>query len=354
MNEAITEIYKNRLPWHGFATDDPSCGLYMYPLPELIKKTLVQHNAKHSLAWLVYDLDSPTACLDWQESENPPPNIAVINRENGHAHLFYGLEKPVHNYEGASNKALHYMAAVDIALTFALEADPGYSKLISKNPLHDKWLTFFPRTDLYTLEELADWVDISQFKDRRKKLPAVGLGRNCTLFEDLRRWAYRERRKPQQYFSFDMFHQAVMMQGLQINAQFTPQLPHSEVRSTAKSIAKWTWRNMSPEGFKAWSKNRRQKSINTKKEKTLSLREQILQIKKELPELNQTDIAAMLNVTRRTVSNHLRAAKSCLSDITHFSLDPQAEKSCLSDITHVTLDPQAEKSCLSDIGNLYS
>jgi len=122
------------------------------------------------------------------------------------------------------------------------------------------------------------------------------------------------------------------MQGLQINAQFTPQLPHSEVRSTAKSIAKWTWRNMSPEGFKAWHRAVSKKGDEARINKSLSLREQILQIKKELPELNQADIAAMLNVTRRTVSNHLRAAKSCLSDIGNFSLDPQAEKSCLSDI----------------------
>ncbi len=309
MNEAILEVYKDRLPWHGFATDNLARGLYLYAREELIKKAIVQHNAKHSLAWLVYDLDSPTAWLDWQDATppNPPPNIACLNRENGHAHFFYGLEIPVHNYEGASSKAIRYMASIDVALTFALEADPGYSKLISKNPLHEKWWTFIPRTNLYTLEELTDWIDIEQFKDRRKKLPAIGLGRNCTLFEDLRKWSYRERRKPQQYLSFDMFYNAVLQKGLAINAQFTPPLPHSEVRSTAKSIAKWTWRHMSNEGFLEWHKAVSKKGKEARMKKAATLHERIMELKKDFPELPQTAIAAMLNITQQAVSIHLKA-----------------------------------------------
>jgi len=297
--------YKNRLPWHGFGTDDPNNGLYVYPVEELIKKAIIQHNPKHSIAWLVYDLDSETAWTDWQEEEKPPPNIAIINRENGHAHFLYGLETPIHNYENASDKALRYMAVVDIGLTIALEADPGYNKLISKNPLNERWLTIIPRTDLYTLDELSEWVDLPKYSDRRRKLPEIGLGRNCNLFEDLRRWAYKERRKNQQYLSMEMFCNAVRQQGLIINSKFQQPLPHNEVRATAKSISKWTWKNMSSEGFKQWHKAVSKKGNEAKTKKSMELTKKIKQIKKECPLIKQNDIAAMLGVNKSTISRHL-------------------------------------------------
>ena len=42
---------------------------------------------------------------------------------------------------------------------------------------------------------------------------------------------------------------AVLGGALTYNEAFTAPLPHSEVRHTAKSISKWTWTHMSPEGF---------------------------------------------------------------------------------------------------------
>ena len=47
----------------------------------------------------------------------------------------------------------------------------------------------------------------------------------------------------------EVFHSAVLGVALTYNAAFTAPLPHSEVRHTAKSISKWTWTHMSPEGF---------------------------------------------------------------------------------------------------------
>jgi len=278
----------------------------MFSFEALLSKLLVQHNMKHSLAWLVYDLDSENALLEWGDRNAPAPNIAAINPENGHGHLFYGLENPVHNYEKASARALRYMAAVDVALTALLGADPDYSKLISKNPTHPHWRAFLPRIELYDLDELASWLDLALYMDRRRRVPMVGFGRNCTLFEKLRLWAYRERRKEQQYFSANMFQQACMWRGYAINAEFTPPLPHSEVRSTAKSVANWTWRNMSPEGFRKWQKRQSEKGNTVKRQKAQELREAIISTRIACPTLTQTDIASMHNVTQQTVSNHLK------------------------------------------------
>ena len=312
--EAPLTQYRDRIPWHGYGTDDLKHGLRVYPAEALLQKQVVQHNAKHSVSWLVYDIDSETSHNDWQDVNAPPPNIVAINRTNGHAHLFYGLERPIHNYHNASAKALRYMAAIDIALTVKLDADPGYAKLVSKNPVHDRWLVIVPRNDLYSLDELASWLDLKRYTDRRRKLPTEGLGRNCTLFENLRQWAYSERRKEQQYLSEDLFIEACRWRALSINADFNPPLPHAEVRATARSVARWTWRKMSIEGFNRWRDERAQKSIQTRRSRSLELRDRIVATKEQCPDLAQADIAAMCGVSQKTVSVHLRDYTSVISD----------------------------------------
>lgn len=299
----LAETYRARLPAHGYATDDLPSGIRVFAVEQAIKKAIVQHNWKHSLSWLVYDIDRPTAAFDYQDSPLPPPNIIAVNQDNGHAHLFYGLENPVHNYSGASQKALRYMASIDVALTEALGADPGYSKLLSKNPLHDRWITLYIRGDLYDLDELADWLDLTKYQDKRKRLPSTGLGRNATLFERLRIWAYRARRQP--FLSEEMFSDAVRNQALQFNAEFDPPLPHSEVRSTAKSVARWTWRRMSPEGFRASQKRRSEVAAAKRSQQAQELRQAIVEAREQCPGLKQEDLAAMIGVTQKTISKHL-------------------------------------------------
>ncbi len=308
------DVYRDRLPRHGFGTNDLRSGLRLLPIEELITRAMVQHNMRHSLGWLVYDVDSPTAMLDWEDRHCPPPNIVALNPENGHGHLFYGLAKAVHNYAGASGKALRYMGAIDLALTDKLGADPGYSKLISKNPINERWLAFFPRIGLYDLEELETWLDLTPYRDRRRRLPAAGLGRNCTLFETLRFWAYRERRKPQAYLSEELFVEGCRWRALAINAEFTPPLPHSEVRATAKSVARWTWRTMSAEGFKAYQRRVSAKAAQSRTEKALDLRERIAAAHRECPTLVQADLAAMFGITQQAVSKHLKEYNASISD----------------------------------------
>lgn len=331
-NNPILSTYKERFPWHAFAADQKG-PLRMYATIEALKYALVQHNQKHSISWLVYDVDSNTATTDWLDAGAPIPNILVVNPQNGHAHLFYGLEVPVHNYEGASEKALRYLAAIDVALTKKLGADPGYNKLISKNPFHNRWVAVVPNQELYTLDKLARGLDLSKLLDGRRKQPAVGYGRNCNLFHDLRRWAYSERRKAQLYLSYDMFREAITWRGYALNAQFTPPLPATEVRATAKSVAKWTWKSMSPEGFREWQRRKSIAGNRVKQLKARQLEQNILQAVKECPQLSQGDIATMLGIQRETVNRHLSRLK-CES------------KSSLSDIGKVT-----PGSSLSDIGN---
>ena len=307
------ELFRERLPWHGFATDDLTTGVRMMTASEAVCRAFLQYQARHSIGWLVYDSDSETAILDWEDRGAPPPNIIAMNWANGHAHLFYGIERAVHDYFGASQKALRYVASIDIALTELLGADAGYSKLISKNPLHERWYVTTPRSEPYDLDELADWLDLNKYRDRRRRLPTVGLGRNCTLFETLRVWAYRARRQP--FLSEELFHASVRNHGLVINGAFNPPLPHSEVRATARSAAKWTWRNMSPQGFREYQRRMGVLSGVARRKAARERAWLIQQTAKQCPGLSQEEIAALCQVNQSTVSRALQEAdRKSLSD----------------------------------------
>lgn len=312
-DDPIARIFKARLPSHGFATDDLGYGVRFLEKALLIERAIIQYNWRHSIGWLAYDVDSETARFDWSDRSAPPPNLVVLNPANGHAHYLYGLESPVHNYTEARIRPLRYLAAVDVAMTEELGGDPGYTKLLCKNPLNEKWIVIVPRERLWTLEELASWVDMERYRDRRRRLPAVGYGRNCTLFETLRLWAYRERRRGP-YLSEEMFGAAVLNHGLSINGNFDPPLPHAEVRATARSVGRWTWRRMSDEGFRKWQSANGKRSGEARREKALELRGRILSLAAEYPDLVQADYAAMVGASQQTVSRHLRNYASVISD----------------------------------------
>ena len=319
--------FKDRLPEHGYATDELRYGIRVYSVAHAIRKAYIQHNWSNSVGFIAYDLDSPTARFDWDDRMCPPPNILALNRDNGHGHLLYGLEAPVHKNPDSREKPIRYLAAIDVALTEELGADPGYSKLLCKNPLHDRWEVQFPRIRLYDLDELAGWVDLEKYKDRRRRLPAIGYGRNCTLFETLRIWAYRARRRP--FLSEEMFREAVLHHALVINAGFTPPLPHNEVRSTVKSVSRWVWHNLSPEGFLKRQRALSARGGATMHAKALELRQSIIQTAYDCPTLTQADIAAIHGVTRQTVNTHLRGVKKPISDrsVSSNLFHPKSEES---------------------------
>lgn len=196
----------------------------------------------------MFDVDHAAATLSWDDVGAPAPNITVTNRANGHAHLIYGLETPIRTAPDGKVAPLRYAAAIEAALREKLGADLGYSGLICKNPLHTHWLVQVWESASYDLSWLADYLDLSPYNGR-KQLPAYGLGRNCTLFEKTRQWAYKAIR--QGWPGYEAWLSAVIDRAIGYNVQFEPPLPANEVRHIAKSIAKWTHRNLTPAGFSA-------------------------------------------------------------------------------------------------------
>lgn len=241
------EVFRGTLPARPYATDDFRQGLWPMDRMQALERRYVEHNGPRLMRWAAFDVDRPGGAYDWQFREAPAPNITVENPNNGHAHVLYGLVWPVLKTDSASLKALRYAGAVEAGLRDKLEADRSYSGLTCKNPMHPAWEVEVWQEVLYDLDWLADYVDLSIYSDRRRHLPPVGLGRNCTLFENLRRWAYDAIRRAG-WPDPETWRGLVLAQATHFNAFPTP-LPYRELVSCAKSIAKWTWERFTPESF---------------------------------------------------------------------------------------------------------
>ncbi len=307
-------LFEKTLPKHLYATDELG---FLKNLPKEfgIKKRFIQPNSSYNLRWFIYDVDRETATFDWYDRNCPPPNIIATNNDNGHAHLFYGLEVPVWRQYMSKDKAFRYASAVDVALTKALGADPGYAKLIAKNPLRrDAWTIQTFQQYSYDLPWLSDYLDMEPYQDLRRNLPDVGLGRNNTLFDRLRNWAYKAIRDV--WISVEFWNYSVDVRAQGYN-DFEHPLPYAEVKSTAKSVAKWTWANMSREGFQLWGDNRRNRSMAVRRDRSLELAKKIQELARQNPEATQRELAELAGCSAMTISRALNPQPSDITNVTN-------------------------------------
>jgi len=118
--------------------------------------------------------------------------------------------------------------------------------LICQNPNHEHWQVNAWQTELYTLDWLADSLDLVSANDK-EIITDYGLGRNCQLFEQTRKWAYRAIR--QGWPAHEQWLQACFERAKAYNIQLLTPLDENEVLSVAKSIAKWTYSKFSKASF---------------------------------------------------------------------------------------------------------
>ncbi len=228
-----------RWPRKPYCSDDPeTLGTRIRSLASALKKPYIQANPPHLRVWSVHDIDRPGAATAWEEAKLPPPSWTSVNLENGHAHLVWGLTAPVLlEAEDARLAPMRYLCAVEEAFRVALDADVGYSGLLTKNPAHPLWRTLLGPTLSYSLGELSEYIDLPKFVPRRKP-QEVGLGRNVTLFDWLRHYAYRNVRR---FDSFTAWQSQLNSKALERNGDFDNPMDGREVWHVAKSVAKWVW-----------------------------------------------------------------------------------------------------------------
>lgn len=245
---AIDHFYSH-IPSKPYATDHLGHGLFIKPRKTAIKNNYIQANGPTHKHWMIFDVDSKTAGMDWYDQNAPTPNLVVSNPDNGHAHLLYALKTPVRTTDNASQKALKYAAAIECSLRRKLDGDIGYSGLICKNPLNNRaWVVKEWESELYSLDLLSDYLDLSQ---PLGKHDSSGLGRNCELFSNLSRWAVKERRSSG-FGCADSFYKDVLKQALDYNQTVFRRCPLcvSEIKGIAKSVSRWVCRNITEHGFR--------------------------------------------------------------------------------------------------------
>jgi len=246
LNSAALELFNERLPHKPYFSDDLYFGVRIAGKERAILAKYIQFNQPHAMYWLGFDVDRIGAAIDWSDRNAPAPTLTITNPENGHAHLLYALKTSIRTAPDGKIKPLKYAAAVENALCKKLDADVGYSGLICKNPNHSYWKIAIWQPELYTLDWLADSLDLGAVNDREIVVD-YGLGRNCTLFDKTRKWAYRAIR--QGWPEYNQWLLACYERASAYNLQFPSVLDENEVMGIAKSIAKWTYSNFTNKSF---------------------------------------------------------------------------------------------------------
>ena len=199
-------------------------------------------------AYLSFDLDSPASAFRFEDANLPTPTIITVNRTNGHCHMLYRLDTPVAYHPNSRSAPQDYFEAIQSAMEVRLSADPAFNHTLTKNPLHPAWeVITFPTS--YDLSDFPEWVDLPK-RSTVHSLPGniIIQGRNDELFHTLRLWAYSAVR---QHGDMDAWYRSVLIQAEEINGHFDRPLPFSEIKATARSVAKWHWKNRN------WADSRR-------------------------------------------------------------------------------------------------
>jgi hypothetical protein len=170
---------------------------------------------------------------------------------NGHAHLGYLLNAPILKYGRPG--PLAFAADVERGLRRRLGADPAYGGLLVKNPIHESWVVSWIAPLPYQLTDLANPLKRADMvADKRCEAQLTELGRNVAVFDETRRWSYRAILQfKRNDGARDGWRDLCERYARACNNQFATPLPLHEVRTIAKSIAKWTWPRFDEQRFSA-------------------------------------------------------------------------------------------------------
>jgi hypothetical protein len=245
------ESFIQSIPTVTWSANSPSRDMRKRPRSEAVRFRRLAFNAVASKRWLVFDIDDGDAMDVPRDASLPMPTLAIINGRNGKGHLAYRLRTPVSFSERSRDAPRLFMADVERDITLLLGADRAYTGPLAKNPLHPSFRTFATGQD-FELRDLAAQVD----RDAARALRAtcskeIGLGRNCTVFNDLREYAYRAVLdfKGRNDFRGFLHRLAAVAEDVRQNPAFMTPLPQTETMSIVRSIARWTWQNFSMERF---------------------------------------------------------------------------------------------------------
>ncbi len=206
----------------------------------------IQPNASNLTRWLVFDVDEGDAFTAAERAGVAEPDIIVLNPDNHRGHLYYLLSGPVAMTDKARRAPIAFLNTIKSRMTEALRADRCYVGLIAKNPLHSRWRVRWGSCRGYSLQQLFESLPEREVSSAGT-VRTNGTGRNCDLFETVRRRAYRAFAKRRDY---DDFVATVENDCRELNATLDDPLPDREVFGIAKSISGWVGQRFSDRRFR--------------------------------------------------------------------------------------------------------
>jgi hypothetical protein len=302
----VLQIYKNRLSQWPYACDD------LGPIGRVKKEdglelSYLQPNQKYNINWLVVDCDEPDACGLWIDKPVPAPNIIIGNKDNGHAHLFWGIATRINIAEGKNKKAWTYYNAIQRAYNVELGGDWAFTGLIAKNPLSARWWVNIPSDNLYTLSDLCAHIELNNKKYNKPKRQVTGEGRNVETFEHTRLTMYREVYRAGYSWPLEVCIARAIMVAEEHNFNtYLYAMSHKECEYIGRSVGKYVFNHQSPEGRSAWARYKGAKGNATIKKNAVDRAEKIREYARNNPAATNLQIALALNVHRNTVTKALK------------------------------------------------
>ena len=285
-------------------------------------------NPPHAYAAILLDVDKPSE-QGWRGLPNIWPSWLVLNEKNGHSHLGYALAAPVARHQNATLPPLRKLAHVADRLCLYLGGDPGYTGLITRNPLNPGPGCSTWQPELWLRTHTLDSLDAAIPKSV-KPLPEhrTGIGRNVDLFglmvsEVFRpRWA--DRLKAEGWNGAWVDHvQAVNEQENQDHPHGL--LPDAQVRAIAKSCFRYWTRQYSASAFSARQRARMGQRWHGSYAYDFDGRDASILALRELG-MKHREIAEIVEVGKRRVGQVLKKEKgSTITVIVPFGVKRDAD-----------------------------
>lgn len=294
---------------------------------------LIQFNSAKLICYLAFDVDEMhpdepvlddfkhNCFYNWFYAGLPPPQIIIRNKLNGHCQYFYELKFPVSISHLSAPKPQYYLHAIRKQMTLALNADSAYTHALSKNPFNNaNQEVFYSLIEPYELADL-DNLDRSLLNDFKPSNPNdyLGLGRNNDIFHTVRFDVYAYKANCDRY---EQLYNFCLNECRALNEEISKsydkdKLNDNEIRSTAKSIARWTWQRYNGKGkhndkyFSLEQAKRGKKGgkATAKKTNNKNKKKKAKAKKLYLSGMTKIAIAEKLNIHRNTISDWLKDVK---------------------------------------------
>jgi len=249
LTENLESLFVDGLPYLSCVSNDfVADGIERKGKKNAVKYRNIQHNPNSMIRALTFDVDSDCSLFQWSDNNCLPPNWISVNKENGHAHYGYFINAPVSRTFKSRIKPQRFLNAVAKGLTVKIGSDMSYSGFMTKNPLSEYWQTWTVEDKPYDLEEIAESTPLV-WKSAHKELEENSeLGRNCTLFDQLRMWAYRNVQRYKTTSNYEAWLKSCQLMSDQFNTQFDAPLSTKEANQVAKSVANYCFYKYTGDG----------------------------------------------------------------------------------------------------------